>query len=77
MVKSILAVYDGKVFCPEGAIDLPPNVRVRLVFDLVRGEKPPVGSFLETAMDLNLDGPEDWSQNLNKYLYGDKVDARG
>jgi hypothetical protein len=29
-------------------------------------------SFLKFAMSLNLDGPEDWSENLEGYLYGDK-----
>jgi hypothetical protein len=28
------------------------------------------GSFLRTARALNLDGPPDWSTNLDEYLYG-------
>jgi hypothetical protein len=28
-------------------------------------------SFLKYAMSLNLEGPEDWSENLEEYLYGD------
>jgi hypothetical protein len=29
-------------------------------------------SFIDTALALNLDGPPDWSENLEEYLYGDK-----
>ena len=29
-------------------------------------------SFLETAESLQLDGPSDWSENLDKYLYGEE-----
>ena len=32
-------------------------------------------AFLETAMRLKLQGPPDWSENLDDYLYGDKKDA--
>ena len=33
------------------------------------------GSFLDTALTLRLEGPPDWSENLDDYLYGDKKDA--
>ena len=26
-------------------------------------------SFLDTAMSIHLDGPADWSENLDQYLY--------
>jgi hypothetical protein len=29
-------------------------------------------SFLNFAMSLNLEGPKDWSENLDDYLYGSK-----
>jgi len=38
-----------------------------------KGGKP--YAFLETAMRLKLQGPPDWSENLDDYLYGDKKDA--
>jgi hypothetical protein len=28
-------------------------------------------SFLETLASMKLDGPSDWSENVDKYLYGD------
>jgi hypothetical protein len=30
-------------------------------------------SSLDVALSLNLDGPPDWSLNLDKYLYGGDV----
>ncbi|MDD2620331.1 MAG: hypothetical protein PHC92_06655 [Syntrophomonadaceae bacterium] len=30
--------------------------------------------FLKTAIDLKLDGPEDWAKNIDSYLYGEKKD---
>ena len=32
-------------------------------------------SFLDTARSLNLEGPPDWSDRLEEYLYGTKNDA--
>jgi hypothetical protein len=31
-----------------------------------------VASFLQTARSLNLDGPPDWSANVERYLYSDE-----
>lgn len=31
-----------------------------------------IRSFVQTARSLKLDGPADWSENLDAYLYGDK-----
>jgi len=70
MVKTIEAVFDGKVLHPEGPLTLEPNTRVRITIETMEpatGESPP---FLETARALNLDGPPDWAMNLNTYLYG-------
>jgi hypothetical protein len=43
--------------------------------------KPPAWkakqSFLRTARALNLDGPLDWSANLDNYLYGEKLPNEG
>ena len=33
----------------------------------------PSPSFLRVARSLNLDGPSDWSGNLENYLYGDTI----
>lgn len=45
-------------------------------------EPPPVQaksgkpySWIETALKANLQGPPDWSEHLDDYLYGDKRNA--
>jgi hypothetical protein len=34
---------------------------------------PPTRSFLREARALNLQGPADWSERLEEYLYGDRT----
>lgn len=72
--KSVTAVYDGEVFRPEESVDLPPNVRVNIIIDPVKTHTPKGRGFLKTAIDLKLDGPEDWAKNIDSYLYGEKKD---
>jgi hypothetical protein len=70
MTTVIEATFDGSVFRPSGPVTLAPNTPVRLIVE----SRTPVGeakrSFLETARGLNLEGPADWSANLDHYLYG-------
>ena len=72
MLNSIDAVFDGKVFHPEQPVTLKANTRVRIVIDNLSDENNELTSFLETAESLQLDGPSDWSENLDKYLYGEE-----
>ncbi|HEX8690844.1 MAG TPA: hypothetical protein VF746_00270 [Longimicrobium sp.] len=70
----IPATYDGEVIRLDEPLPLPPNTRVFVTVDpgeaVRKGEK----SFLETALSLSVDGPEDFSTRLDEYLYGDLVD---
>jgi len=69
MVKTIEALFDGAVFRPVEPITLKPNTRVRITVEtpsLAREKR----SFLQVASSLKLDGPPDWSANLEEYLYG-------
>lgn len=72
MVKTINAVFDGKVFRPEVSLVLEPNTRVRITIETVQPGPENQSSFLRTARSLNLDGPTDWAVNLDTYLYGEK-----
>lgn len=72
MTKTIDAVYDGKVFRPREPILLEPNTEVRITIETESPSDPGELSFFATARSLNLDGPADWSANLEDYLYGDK-----
>jgi hypothetical protein len=69
MVLTIDAVFDGKVFRPSQPVTLPPNTRVLIE---VTADDTQAISFLDVAEALALDGPPDWSVQLDKYLYGDK-----
>lgn len=69
MVVTIDAVFDGQVFLPVQAVRLPPNTRVQIA---VTTDEQSSVSFLDVAESLALDGPPDWSLQLDEYLYGGK-----
>jgi hypothetical protein len=71
MSRTFEAVFDGKLLHPSEPIPLEPNTRVRITVEPISPEEPEPASFLETASSLNLQGPPDWSANLDKYLYGE------
>jgi predicted DNA-binding antitoxin AbrB/MazE fold protein len=75
MEKTIEAIFDGTVLRPTEPLALKPNTRVWIVVETSPPATPP--SFLQTARSLNLDGPSDWSANLENYLYGDKTRHEG
>ncbi|MBV9469843.1 MAG: antitoxin family protein [Abitibacteriaceae bacterium] len=77
MVQILEAVFDGEVLHPDEPLDLEPNTRVRLVIETVSEAESKPASFLRTVRSLNLEGPADWSTNLDTYLYGDEVQRGG
>lgn len=75
MVRTIAAIYDGQVLRLEEPLDFVANTRVLVT---IRSEdEAPVqsASFLDTARKLNLEGPSDWSERFEDYLYGSGHDA--
>lgn len=70
MSQILEATFDGAVFRPAEIVRLQPNTRVQLVVTVkdVTEEQP--ASFLRTARALQLEGPPDWSERLDDYLYG-------
>ncbi|HEY4688118.1 MAG TPA: antitoxin AF2212-like protein [Anaerolineae bacterium] len=70
MVKTIDAVFDGKVFRPDDPVGLEPNTHVRLTIETAQPVTGEAESFLRIARSLRLDGPQDWAANLETYLYG-------
>jgi len=70
MNKTIEAVFDGKVLRPKDALTLEPNTRVRITIETVEPTTKKGVSFLDTALSLKLDGPQDWAMNIDTYLYG-------
>jgi hypothetical protein len=65
------ATFDGSVFRPHVPVDLKPNTPVRLTVETPSEQLQPPKSFLKTARSLELEGPTDWSANVDKYLYGE------
>lgn len=73
MSETIEALYDGSVLRPVEPLTLEPNTRVWIVIETSSPTTEIPISFLQVARSLNLDGPSDWSANLEDYLYGDKA----
>lgn len=71
MIKTIEAVFDGEVFFPAEPIALKPNTRVKIIIETLTSDEDEIASFLQTARSLNLNGPVDWSANLDEYLSGE------
>lgn len=70
MVKTLDAIFDGKVLRPTEPIGLKPNTRVRITIETRASLKAKKSSFLRTALSLKLEGPPDWSARFEEYLYG-------
>lgn len=73
MNETIDATFDGKVFRPEKPVGLMPNTRVKIIVETEPLTKDRKLSFLQTAKALKLDGPADWSENIDEYLYGKEI----
>jgi hypothetical protein len=76
MVRTVQATFDGEVFRPDEPLPLKPNARVRLTIEdtPIDGKGQPF-SFLDTAESLELEGPADWSERFEDYLYGNRTDG--
>ncbi len=72
MDLTLEATYDGKVFLPDEPINLEPNTKVELIVKTSKKETGKPYCFLEYAKSLKLEGPTDFSKNLDDYLYGGK-----
>ena len=70
MSKTLEATFDGEVLRPDEPLELEPNTRVRLTIESMTAPEKQPKSFLRTARSLNLEGPPDWSERLDDYLYG-------
>jgi len=70
MSQTLEAVFDGEVLRPDEPIDLEPNTRVRVTIEPTEATEKKGKSFLDTALSLKLEGPSDWSEKFDDYLYG-------
>lgn len=76
MSKTIAAVFDGEVLRPQEPLELQPNTRVRITIEEPAPSQHKPQSFLHIARSLHLEGPPDWSERLEEYLYGNQTDAQ-
>ena len=70
MSQILEATFDGTVFRPTETVKLQPDTRVQLVVTVKTKPQDSPKSFLRTARSLHLQGPSDWSERLDDYLYG-------
>ena len=76
MTRTMTAMFDGEVLRPDEPVDLEPNTRVRITIDPSEQPEEKTMSFLDTAASLNLEGPSDWSERFEDYLYGRDNDGK-
>jgi hypothetical protein len=69
MATIIDATFDGEVFRPAQPVPLEPNTMVRLIVESIPARTGKPLSFLDTLQSMKLEGPSDWSANVDKYLY--------
>ncbi|MBA2334003.1 MAG: antitoxin family protein [Acidobacteriota bacterium] len=80
MEKTVDATFDGEVFRPNEPVDLASNTKVKVIIEekkLKLVEVPKKGkaepyAFFKYLRTLKLDGPIDFSTNLDDYLYHGK-----
>jgi len=70
MTRTMTATFDGEVLRPDEPVDLEPNTKVRVTIESVESPSEEPMSLLDTAAALNLEGPSDWSERFEEYLYG-------
>jgi predicted DNA-binding antitoxin AbrB/MazE fold protein len=76
MSRTIEAIFDGEVLRPQEPLELQPNTKVRITIEESTTAKLNPRSFLQTARSLNLEGPADWSERIEEYLYENRTDGQ-
>jgi hypothetical protein len=69
--RTITAFFDGHVFRPEGPLDLRPDTRyqITIVAEVSRPKPKTVWDVLDRYTGT-LEGPGDWSLEVDHYLRG-------
>ncbi|MGA9993847.1 MAG: antitoxin family protein [Pyrinomonadaceae bacterium] len=77
MSQTLGAIFDGEVLRPDEPISLEPNTHVRITIELAEDIEGKSKSFLDTALALKLEGPSDWSEKFDDYLYHGEARREG
>ena len=75
MLRTLEVVFDGEVLRPTEHLDLLPNTRMQIVFDVPDMREKSRPSFVQTGRSLKLDGPPDWSENSRSVAPELQMDA--
>ena len=77
VIETMPATFDGKALLFDRPLKLKPNTRVIIRIETIEEKQKEKSSFLRTARSLNLEGPKDWSERLDYYLYHREVGSDG
>ena len=75
--KKLHVIFDGKVLRPEEPVDLKPNAHY--IVTIEHEKKIAEQNLWDVLEDLTgkVEGPEDWSQEHDHYLYGTPKRGKG
>jgi hypothetical protein len=67
MESILIATYKERKLFLENDLPLKPMSKIRIKIELPTNENK--NSFLDTAISQDFTAPEDWSENVDEYLY--------
>jgi hypothetical protein len=72
MSKTLHVTFDGKVLRPEEPVDLEPNAHYIVTIEREEVSSEQNQNLWDVLNNLTgaVEGPEDWSQEHDHYLYG-------
>ena len=78
MNSTLYLTYDGETLRSDEPLELEAGTRIKVTVEAINPTEPTGKpySFFENALNMNLDGPPDWSARLDDYLYGEPCDAK-
>ncbi|WP_110515903.1 hypothetical protein [Herpetosiphon llansteffanensis] len=72
MDAQLTVVFDGEVFRPTEHIDLKPNTTYTITVHTAESFEPTNAWDVLQELTGTITMPQDWSENHQHYLYGDK-----
>jgi hypothetical protein len=76
METTLYGTFDGEVVRFAEPVELPPNTRVRVVVEEAGDPADRPYSFFQAALEMDVQGPPDWSARIDDYLYGSNLGER-
>ncbi len=74
MSQELEAVFDGTALQLEAPLNLAAGTRVRIIVEsILSDEVKPPKTFIKTAQSLKIQGNPDWSEKIDRYLYGETL----